>query len=66
MIDIASEHALSSRTPDTLNVSDAPLVHVPLCKSDARRSLRNILNWNSYLPTDCVRMMVSMGWDYTT
>jgi hypothetical protein len=51
---------------DTRSAADDPLVHVPLRASDAKRSVRNILQWNAYLPTDCVRSMVSMGWDYTT
>jgi hypothetical protein len=40
--------------------------HVPLRGADAKRSVENIQRWNSYLPTDCVRAMVRMGWDYTT
>ncbi len=42
------------------------LGHVPLRAADAKRSVENILRWNSYLPADCVRTMVRMGWDYTT
>ena len=42
------------------------LSHVPLRAADAKRSVENILRWNSYLPADCVRTMVRMGWDYTT
>ena len=38
----------------------------PLRAADARRSVRNILQWNCYLPPDCVKTMVRMGWDYTT
>ena len=45
---------------------DTPLGHKPLCASDAKRSVQNILRWNSYLPTDCVKTMVRLGWDYTT
>ena len=41
-------------------------IQVPLRAADARRSVENILQWNSYLPADCVRTMVRMGWDYTT
>jgi hypothetical protein len=37
-----------------------------LCAADAARSEKNIAAWNSYLPSDCVRTMVRMGWDYTT
>jgi hypothetical protein len=43
----------------------APL-QIPLRAADAKRSVENILKWNSYLPADCVRTMVRMGWDYTT
>jgi hypothetical protein len=42
------------------------LFHVPLSTASAARSARNIVAWNSYLPTACVREMVRMGWDYTT
>jgi len=38
----------------------------PLRSADVRHSVKNILLWNSYLPSDCVRTMVRMGWDYTT
>jgi hypothetical protein len=30
------------------------------------RSENNILEWMSYLPEDCVRTMITMGWDLTT
>ncbi|MEO7205453.1 MAG: hypothetical protein ABI145_01365 [Steroidobacteraceae bacterium] len=42
------------------------IIHVPLRATDAKRSVNNILRWNGYLPADCVRTMVRMGWDYTT
>lgn len=45
---------------------DASLGHVPMRTADAKRSVQNIRQWNSYLPCDCVRTMVRMGWDYTT
>jgi len=41
-------------------------VSIPLRAADARRSVTNILEWNCYLPCDCVKTMVRMGWDYTT
>jgi hypothetical protein len=41
-------------------------IRAPLRAADARRSVKNILQWNCYLPIDCVRTMVGMGWDYTT
>jgi hypothetical protein len=45
---------------------DKELIHVPLRAADAKRSVQNILEWNDYLPANCVRTMVRMGWDYTT
>jgi hypothetical protein len=33
---------------------------------DIVRSECNILAWMSYLPEDCVRTMIQMGWDITT
>jgi hypothetical protein len=48
------------RPPHTVSI------RVPLRAADAKRSVRNILEWNCYLPADCVRTMVRMGWDYTT
>ena len=45
---------------------DKALFHIPLRAADAKRSVNNILQWNSYLPTNCARTMVRMGWDYTT
>jgi hypothetical protein len=34
--------------------------------ADVARSKENILRWMSYLPDDCVRTMIEMGWDITT
>jgi hypothetical protein len=45
-----------------LNVS----IHSPLRAADAKRSVKNILEWNTFLPAECVKTMVRMGWDYTT
>ena len=41
---------------------------VPLNDADAARarSEENILQWMAYLPEDCVRTMIDMGWDVTT
>jgi hypothetical protein len=66
MTDGASNQPKQSGSLNRPSAQDEPLVHVPLRASDARRSVHNILQWNSYLPTYCVRKMVSMGWDYTT
>jgi hypothetical protein len=53
--------ARESRSP-ALYVS----IHAPLRAADAKRSVENILQWNCYLPADCVKTMIRMGWDYTT
>ena len=34
--------------------------------ADVARSEENILQWMSYLPEDCIRTMIDMGWDLTT
>jgi hypothetical protein len=34
--------------------------------ADIARSEQNILQWMQYLPTDCVKSMIRMGWDITT
>jgi hypothetical protein len=47
-------------------LSHSVSLHVPLRAADAKRSVENILQWNCYLPIDCVKTMVRMGWDYTT
>ena len=33
---------------------------------DPARSKENILQWMSYLPEDCIRTMIEMGWDVST
>ena len=35
-------------------------------EDDATRSRKNILQWRSFLPKDCVDTMIRMGWDFTT
>lgn len=34
--------------------------------SDVARSENNVLQWMAYLPEDCIRTMIQMGWDVTT
>jgi hypothetical protein len=34
--------------------------------ADVARSERNVLQWMTYLPEDCIRTMLQMGWDVTT
>jgi hypothetical protein len=38
----------------------------PTFRVNSMRSLRNIRNWRTYLPEDCVNTMIEMGWDQTT
>jgi hypothetical protein len=47
-----------------IELSDtAPTLEV---RTDDARSENNILQWMSYLPEDCIRTMIQMGWDITT
>jgi hypothetical protein len=34
--------------------------------ADVARSENNVRTWMAYLPEDCVRTMIQMGWDVTT
>lgn len=34
--------------------------------ADVARSEDNILRWMEYLPEDCIRTMILMGWDVST
>jgi hypothetical protein len=33
---------------------------------NVERSESNILRWMSYLPEDCIKTMIAMGWDVST
>jgi hypothetical protein len=46
--------------------SDAVLPIETQADDDIRRSEDNILKWMAYLPEDCIRTMIIMGWDVTT
>ncbi|MEA3198362.1 MAG: hypothetical protein QOF32_2414 [Gammaproteobacteria bacterium] len=39
---------------------------MPVNGADAARSKKNILQWTAYLPEDCIKTMIEMGWDVTT
>jgi hypothetical protein len=43
-----------------------PEAAVPARDADAARSKENISQWSAYLPADCAKTMVEMGWDVTT
>ena len=46
--------------------SDALLAISARVDDDVERSERNILQWMSYLPEDCIKTMIAMGWDIST
>jgi len=46
--------------------SDAVLSIDARADDGIRRSEDNILQWMSYLPEDCIRTMILMGWDVST
>jgi hypothetical protein len=35
-------------------------------QADIARSETNVLQWMAYLPEDCIRTMIQMGWDMDT
>jgi hypothetical protein len=49
---------------DTLKIAVGPDVLV--ARRNTRRSAMNIAMWWSYLPSDCIKTMIKMGWDRTT
>jgi hypothetical protein len=44
----------------------AELIDVQRDDNDTARSEDNVLQWMSYLPEDCIKAMIAMGWDVTT
>jgi hypothetical protein len=46
--------------------SDAVSLDSTLSNADVVRSENNILQWMSYLPEDCIKTMIEMGWDVST
>jgi hypothetical protein len=59
-----SQQALAE-VPNELADPAAP-VESALSAVDIAHSEKNILKWMQYLPTDCVKAMIRMGWDLTT
>jgi hypothetical protein len=39
---------------------------VPATDADATRSKENISKWSAYLPAECAKTMIEMGWDVST
>lgn len=52
--------------PESSAAFQAPATPVVMQAGDAARSEKNIAEWLSYLPADCVKTMISMGWDVST
>ena len=47
--------------------SDAAVsIDVRANEAHAARSDQNMVQWMAYLPEDCIRSMIAMGWDVTT
>jgi hypothetical protein len=46
-------------------VAAAP-IESAVSAADIAHSEQNILQWMQYLPTDCVKTMIRMGWDLST
>jgi hypothetical protein len=44
----------------------AAVIDARLNDADSGRSEKNILQWMSYLPENCVKTMIGLGWDITT
>jgi hypothetical protein len=69
----------SSSVATQANAQRQPLIEMPTVYSDVASSAieyeshadiahseENILLWMSFLPEDCIRTMVLMGWDIST
>jgi hypothetical protein len=51
--------------PEEPSGTAAP-VEARVAVDSTARSEANILQWMSYLPEDCIRTMIEMGWDVST
>jgi hypothetical protein len=63
--DSQAKQRVSADVPTEPSKASAP-GEVQVSSADAARSEDNILRWMAYLPEDCVRTMIDMGWDITT
>ncbi len=62
------EEAMVAEPADDLDPSSSKGQHdaQPTPRKDSARAAENIVTWRSYLPEDCVKTMISMGWHGTT
>jgi hypothetical protein len=58
------QQALAEESTE-ISTAAAP-IESAVSTEDIARSEQNILQWMQYLPTDCVKTMIRMGWDITT
>jgi hypothetical protein len=61
------QQAAAARRASTLGFS---ILHASQAFSGSNptvdRSAQNIASWTTYLPKECVAMMISLGWDHST
>jgi hypothetical protein len=66
MIDVDKQpKGFESSRPSTFERRKA-LASIATVATEAARRTKNILVWDSYLPHDCVKSMVKMGWHRST
>ena len=58
------QHPITEMRPESLAI--AARVDARDSAADMAHSEKNILRWMEYLPDDCIRTMILMGWDITT
>jgi hypothetical protein len=54
---VAEPHQVSNSAAEICKPEDT---------ADAAHAADNILQWTSYLPADCIKSMIFMGWDRST
>jgi hypothetical protein len=62
----AQQQEFAESQPESSDAFQAPTPPIVMQACDAARSDKNIAEWSSYLPADCVKTMISMGWDVST
>jgi hypothetical protein len=62
----SQQQEFAESQPGSSDAFQAPAPPVVMQACDAARSDKNIAEWLSYLPADCVKTMISMGWDVST
>jgi hypothetical protein len=63
------ETLMKFRKQITEPTASTPVPYAPVKTEsdfDVAHSEKNILTWMTYLPQDCIEMMIRMGWDCST